>query len=179
LQGTCIHEIAFEMNNSVILRYARCHANIGPQARRAVVVQHVAGLMGVKVPAGRAAGYKLLARWVEQIRIDKRNGKVPPTPRKAKKKRFYEPEGDPFLSSYEWRKLRMVVIKKRGARCECCGASPQDGKTQINVDHIKPRKTHPELALTDSNLQVLCGVCNHGKGNWDDTDWRSDSATVQ
>jgi 5-methylcytosine-specific restriction endonuclease McrA len=42
----------------------------------------------------------------------------------------------------------------------------------INVDHIKPRRKYPELALTESNLQVLCGTCNHGKGSWDETDWR-------
>ena len=81
---------------------------------------------------------------------------------------------DAFLQSYEWRKLRMVVLKKRGARCECCGATPQDG-IRINVDHVKPRKKFPELALTESNLQVLCHDCNHGKGNWDETDWRADA----
>ena len=80
---------------------------------------------------------------------------------------------DEFLRSYEWRRLRMQVIKERGARCECCGATPADGVTVVNVDHIKPRKLYPELALDPNNLQVLCSVCNHGKGNWDRTDWRS------
>jgi 5-methylcytosine-specific restriction endonuclease McrA len=37
---------------------------------------------------------------------------------------------------------------------------------------IKPRKTHPHLALSVSNCQILCSDCNKGKGNWDDTDWR-------
>ena len=44
----------------------------------------------------------------------------------------------------------------------------------MNVDHIKPRKLFPNLALDSSNLQVLCEVCNHGKGNWDMTDWRKE-----
>lgn len=89
-----------------------------------------------------------------------------PAPRK------HEPFfGDPFLDSYEWRSLRMRVIKKFGRRCQCCGATPEDG-IKIHVDHIKPRKTHPELALAEDNLQVLCEDCNHGKGNWDSTDWR-------
>lgn len=78
---------------------------------------------------------------------------------------------DAFLLSYEWRRLRMTVLKKYGSRCQCCGATPADGK-RMNVDHIKPRRKYPELALTESNLQVLCEDCNHGKGNWDETDWR-------
>jgi 5-methylcytosine-specific restriction endonuclease McrA len=78
---------------------------------------------------------------------------------------------DAFLESYEWRRVRMVVLKRDGARCACCGATPSDG-VKMNVDHIKPRKNFPELALDPQNLQVLCEVCNHGKGNWDQTDWR-------
>jgi len=79
---------------------------------------------------------------------------------------------DKFLNSYEWRKLRMEAIKKYGNKCECCGASPATGAV-INVDHIKPRKLFPELALEINNLQILCGACNHGKGNWDTTIWRN------
>lgn len=78
---------------------------------------------------------------------------------------------DAFLSSYEWRRVRMVALKKYGARCQCCGATPATGAV-MNVDHIKPRKLFPELALSVDNLQVLCHECNHGKGNWDMTDWR-------
>jgi len=76
-----------------------------------------------------------------------------------------------FLLSYEWRRLRMQALKKHGAKCQCCGASPATGAV-MNVDHIKPRKIYPELALDLDNLQVLCSECNHGKGNWDTTDWR-------
>lgn len=78
---------------------------------------------------------------------------------------------DDFLRSFEWRKLRMEVLKKYGATCQCCGATRHTGAV-INVDHIKPRKYFPELSLDIDNLQVLCGACNHGKGNWDTTDWR-------
>jgi 5-methylcytosine-specific restriction endonuclease McrA len=80
---------------------------------------------------------------------------------------------DEFLKSYEWRRVRMQVLKRDGARCACCGSTPADG-VKMNVDHIKPRKLCPQLALDLSNLQVLCEVCNHGKGNWDMTDWRTD-----
>lgn len=77
-----------------------------------------------------------------------------------------------FLSSYEWRSLRMRVLKKYGRKCACCGATPESGSV-MHVDHIKPRRKYPELALDENNLQVLCEDCNHGKGNWDETDWRS------
>ena len=78
---------------------------------------------------------------------------------------------DNFLQSFEWRKLRMVALKKYGPRCQCCGATPATGAI-MNVDHIKPRKLFPELSLDIDNLQILCHECNHGKGNWDTTDWR-------
>jgi 5-methylcytosine-specific restriction endonuclease McrA len=78
---------------------------------------------------------------------------------------------DSFLSSFEWRRLRMEVLRHYGPKCMCCGATPSDGAV-MNIDHIKPRRTHPHLALDFDNLQVLCNPCNHGKGNWDSTDWR-------
>lgn len=77
-----------------------------------------------------------------------------------------------FLQTYEWRVLRMQALKKYGAVCMCCGASPKTGAV-MNVDHIKPRRFYPELALDLNNTQILCNPCNHGKGSWDQTDWRS------
>lgn len=78
---------------------------------------------------------------------------------------------DAFLSTFQWRKVRMEALKKYGPRCMCCGATPATGAV-MNVDHIKPRKKWPSLALDVNNLQILCHDCNHGKGNWDQTDWR-------
>ncbi len=83
--------------------------------------------------------------------------------------------GDPFLASYEWATIRMRALKEHGAACQCCGKTAKDGIV-INVDHIKPRRDFPELALDVTNLQVLCGECNKGKGNWDATDWRNRAA---
>lgn len=77
-----------------------------------------------------------------------------------------------FLKTYEWRKVRMEALVKYESRCMCCGRSPIHKGVVINIDHIKPRKLFPDLALDINNLQVLCNECNHGKGNWDDTDWR-------
>lgn len=82
-----------------------------------------------------------------------------------------DPASDGFLQSFEWRSVRMMALKKYSPVCMCCGASPQTGAV-LHVDHVKPRKIFPQLALDVSNLQILCGDCNHGKGNWDMTDWR-------
>lgn len=100
-----------------------------------------------------------------------------PAPKKATTPRTFKVAGvdvasDAFLSTYEWRKVRMEALKKYGPRCQCCGATPATGAV-MNVDHIKPRKKWPSLALDVNNLQILCHDCNHGKGNWDDTDWRT------
>ena len=65
----------------------------------------------------------------------------------------------------------MAALKRYGRVCQCCGASPATG-AKMHVDHIKPRKLFPQLALDLNNLQILCHECNHGKGNWDMTDWR-------
>lgn len=79
-----------------------------------------------------------------------------------------------FLQTMEWRRARYDALKRHGRRCQCCGATPATGAV-MNVDHILPRKTHPQLALDPENLQVLCADCNAGKGNRDTTDWRTNA----
>lgn len=90
---------------------------------------------------------------------------------KPPKQPYIDPNSPEFLTSYQWRTLRMQALKLYGAVCMCCGDSPANGAV-MNVDHIKPRKHFPHLALDIKNLQILCGACNQGKGNWDETDWR-------
>lgn len=133
-----------------------------PRGKKAIVFEAAARHLGVGVPPTKAEGYKLL------VALCNGTFAPPAKPRLA--------DGDvnslAFLESYEWRRLRMQVLVKRGARCECCGATPKDG-VRMHVDHIKPRRLFPALALEESNLQILCEACNHGKGNWDQTDWRA------
>ena len=76
-----------------------------------------------------------------------------------------------FTRSDAWVRLRYEFMRDHGGRCRCCGRGAAD-TLKVNVDHILPRKTHPEFALAYSNLQVLCSTCNRGKGNRDQTDWR-------
>lgn len=76
-----------------------------------------------------------------------------------------------FYTSAAWKQLRYKVLATHERRCACCGASPANGAV-MHVDHVKPRSTHPELALDIGNLQILCADCNLGKSNFDDTDFR-------
>jgi hypothetical protein len=86
---------------------------------------------------------------------------------------------DEFYRSWEWRTLRMQVIKRLGRSCQCCGATPgqfaaSGEPVRICVDHIKPLSKRWDLRLDPTNLQVLCDECNQGKGAWDATDWRAE-----
>lgn len=78
---------------------------------------------------------------------------------------------DGFYESPKWLDLRYRVLQKAGGSCRLCGCRAT-ADNPIQVDHIKPRSTHPHLALAEDNLQVLCRLCNLGKSNRDDTDWR-------
>jgi 5-methylcytosine-specific restriction endonuclease McrA len=78
---------------------------------------------------------------------------------------------DDFYSSPEWLDLRYRVLQKNNGSCRLCGCRAT-AENPIHVDHIKPRSLHPELALAESNLQILCKACNLGKSNKDSTDWR-------
>jgi 5-methylcytosine-specific restriction endonuclease McrA len=72
-----------------------------------------------------------------------------------------------IYQSWEWKKLRFEVLKHYGPKCMLCGS-----EHHIVVDHIKPVRAHPELALDFDNLQVLCNDCNMGKSYDDETDFR-------
>lgn len=122
-----------------------------------------------EVVLGKGTARDWLAAKFDPAGKMQRHGRKPRRPAPPPKR--VVPESREFLATYEWRKVRMQALTMYGARCMCCGASPRDG-ARMHVDHIKPRKLFPELALDVNNLQVLCEVCNHGKGNWDQTDWR-------
>lgn len=57
-----------------------------------------------------------------------------------------------------WQVLRMAVIERDGFCCKACGA-----RGRLEVDHIKPVRTHPDLAFDPQNLQALCPSCHTRK----------------
>jgi 5-methylcytosine-specific restriction protein A len=62
---------------------------------------------------------------------------------------------DRFYQSAAWRALRLQCLIRDKFRCVVCGRSVR-GKGNARVDHIKPRSTHPHLALVLSNIRALC-----------------------
>lgn len=143
--------------------------------------------LGRKLSNGNKFAIEAMTFIHEQVKVPVQQTKEPKKKRKKRQpkvtsireenvKKFIRlstinPLSTEFLSSFEWRSIRMIALKNQGSTCQCCGASPKTGAV-MHVDHIKPRKLYPHLALDIDNLQVLCDQCNHGKGNWDQTDWR-------
>lgn len=74
-------------------------------------------------------------------------------------------KSDMFYLTWDWRKLRAKVLNNKGFKCCWCNRNPRDHGVVLHVDHIKPKSKYPELALEESNLQVLCEDCNVGKSN--------------
>jgi 5-methylcytosine-specific restriction endonuclease McrA len=79
-------------------------------------------------------------------------------------------QSDAFLSSREWIEARYEILRRYRRECMLCRGTEH----RLHVDHIRPRLKHPELALDPDNLQVLCSLCNRGKGWRYRDDWRSD-----
>ena len=143
---------------------------IGTEISEAVKIVFESGKQGKNVPKKLAKKFKngMIVKKPE-IQLSQKITKVKTKKYSSTTLKATHPD---FLQSYAWRQVRMQALIKYGRKCQCCGATPETGAI-MNVDHIKPRKTHPELALSLNNLQVLCHECNHGKGNWDTTDWRN------
>ncbi len=161
---------------SIICKYAKLRLGYGSKQ---FYSPYQLGCMALEIdglpqPAG-VTYQKWCYKNVEHIKSEaaKYREPVAEKPRAVKEKKVKKiyVATDAFLSSFQWRKLRMEALKKYGPKCMCCGATPATGAV-MNVDHIKPRKLWPSLALEINNLQILCHECNHGKGNWDQTDWR-------
>jgi ATP adenylyltransferase len=70
-------------------------------------------------------------------------------------------EVDPVPESIRYR----VLARSKG-RCDLCHSNERP----LQVDHITPRSKGG--TNEETNLQVLCDLCNRGKSNRDDADFR-------
>lgn len=76
-----------------------------------------------------------------------------------------------FYQSKAWRTLRLEAMKRANYECEHCKKQGNlttketinryGRKTKMEVNHKKPVKTHPHLALTLDNLEYLCIDCHN------------------
>ena len=57
-----------------------------------------------------------------------------------------------------WKVLRMAILERDGFRCKDCGCGGR-----LEVDHVKPVRTNPELSYDPINLQALCPSCHTKK----------------
>lgn len=57
-----------------------------------------------------------------------------------------------------WQVLRVQILERDNYRCKSCGCGGR-----LEVDHIEPVRTHPELSYEPSNLQALCPACHARK----------------
>lgn len=60
--------------------------------------------------------------------------------------------------SRRWQVLRQQAKRRDGWQCVKCGE-----RTRLEVDHIKPVRSNPELGFDLSNLQTLCVSCHSAK----------------
>ena len=89
-------------------------------------------------------------------------------------------DADTFYSSRSYQRWSTDVLaaqRKQFGYNFCVLCFSREGP--FHSDHIKPRSTHPELALDPSNGQCLCGDHNMGKGNRYQEDWRPRLELVQ
>lgn len=113
----------------------------------------------------RAKAKKILHRWIigKAGRLDQSVTRALYEPLPIERAAAKRPPRATVYSTDEWKRLRFKVLTA-SPRCGLCGATTAHGAV-LNVDHVRPVKTHPHLALDESNLQVLCSSCNWGKGN--------------
>lgn len=72
-------------------------------------------------------------------------------------------EAERFYASPEWKALHKSIILEQGNKCGECGSLIRQ-RLDITVDYVLPRSKYPNLALTRSNLRLLCRRCNSRKG---------------
>lgn len=61
-------------------------------------------------------------------------------------------------------KVFAEIWKRRKHECEHCGIPIREARAE-NFSHRKPKSTHPELRLQESNISLLCGDCHDAYGN--------------
>lgn len=82
-------------------------------------------------------------------------------------------ESSKMLRTTRWRKFRKYIINRDNNRCQRCTANYGVITVEnLEVHHIKPRITHPELMYDEENVITVCQTCNLQLGTSGiDFDW--------
>lgn len=72
--------------------------------------------------------------------------------------KHYDRAGAAIYRSPRWKAVRFQARRRDGFRCVLCGSAGD-----LEVDHIKPVRSHPHLAFDLTNLQTLCVSCHSRK----------------
>jgi len=64
-----------------------------------------------------------------------------------------------FYNTPAWAQARREALKRANYCCRMCGCSVK-GIGRSRVDHIRPVREYPGLALMAANLRVLCPGCD-------------------
>lgn len=73
-------------------------------------------------------------------------------------RREYQRHSAKVTGTKRWQAVRKLAKDRDGWKCVECGA-----RGRLEVDHIKPVRTHPELSYELTNLQSLCRKCHSRK----------------
>lgn len=66
----------------------------------------------------------------------------------------YDFNPERYFNKKAWLKMKSLILYKKG-KCEICSSD-----SFLQVHHILPRSSHPELAMDRENLMVLCKPCH-------------------
>lgn len=89
----------------------------------------------------------------------------------------------PVLKTRRWQTLRHLILERDGYACRDCGTR----RGRLEIDHVQPVRTRPDLAFSLANLQALCPRCHAKKTRlecgWKPTDparldWRKAVAAL-
>ena len=64
----------------------------------------------------------------------------------------------PVLKTRRWQVLRQIILERDGWACVDCGA-----RKRLEIDHVQPVRTRPDLACDPANLATRCAPCHTKK----------------
>ncbi len=70
----------------------------------------------------------------------------------------YKRASGKVTSTPRWKRLRHAILERDGYQCVQCTR-----RTRLEIDHIQPVRSHPELSFEPRNLQTLCVSCHSKK----------------